>query len=94
MIGRERVVCRVCGDWGYEDAGDPCPGLCPPCFDAALRVVTLALVVDCERIDLSTARCMERHGRRLRGIGMPAPHVAQLLRRIEHDLTEQTGRTN
>lgn len=94
MIGRERVVCRVCGDRYAEDAGDPCPGLCAPCFDAALRVVTVALVVDCERIELSTGECLQRHGVRLRGIGIPAPHVAHLLRRIEHDLTQQTGRTN
>jgi hypothetical protein len=32
------VICRECGATGYtEVARDPCPGLCPSCFAAALR---------------------------------------------------------
>jgi hypothetical protein len=34
--GEHVVTCRACGARGIEDETDPCPGLCPPCLDAAL----------------------------------------------------------
>jgi hypothetical protein len=42
----KRVVCRVCGLRYLEDAGDPCPGLCAPCFELGLRLATADLAAD------------------------------------------------
>lgn len=30
------VVCRQCGERGYEDPDDPSPGLCPICLERRL----------------------------------------------------------
>lgn len=32
-VTRTKATCRYCDDWGYEDADDPAPGICPTCFD-------------------------------------------------------------
>jgi hypothetical protein len=38
--GEHVVTCRACGARGIEDETDPCPGVCPPCLEAALSGVT------------------------------------------------------
>lgn len=37
------IRCRFCGLRMVEDAGDPAPGVCPPCLDRRMAAATLAL---------------------------------------------------
>ena len=74
-----RVICRRCGVWGYEDADDPCPGLCPRCFEEGLEAETVALDEDMDNPALSDQDVSRRHGERLRALGMPRGHVERLL---------------
>ena len=66
----ERVVCRVCGEWGYEDADDPCPGLCPACLERALLRTMFATWGDRHDRGLSVGACLRLHDERLESIGM------------------------
>lgn len=36
MSGLRNIICRECGATGRTDDTDPCPGLCPLCFAAAM----------------------------------------------------------
>jgi hypothetical protein len=74
--GAARVSCRICGSWGYETPDDPCPGVCPVCFEEAL-VGTLAVSFEeRHRRGLTVHACMERQRERLRAMGL-APAAEQ-----------------
>ena len=85
---RERVVCRVCGEWGYEAADDPCPGLCPGCMERAL-VATLADSWDDHERGYAVRRCIERNAARLEGLGLTPDAVARFRRGAEVALAEE-----
>jgi hypothetical protein len=72
---RERVLCRSCGDWGYEDADDPCPGLCPDCFEALLAAQTP--VLDAQQRALGSEAALALLLERLRRGGMTEVAVAR-----------------
>jgi hypothetical protein len=74
------VACRVCGARGSETQDDPCPGLCPACFDDALAVLTARLLSEVLEGDQTPPRLIERHARRLRELGVTERHVGFFVR--------------
>ena len=82
---RKPVVCRVCGEWGYEEPDDPCPGLCPACLARALSA-TLAETWDDHDRGHTVRRCIERNAARLEGIGLTPAAVARFRRGAERAL--------
>jgi hypothetical protein len=43
-------VCRQCGAEGEESPLDPCPGLCPPCFDLGMAEIDEQLMTEVQRL--------------------------------------------
>ena len=74
--GVTTVRCTVCGAPGKEDpAGpedDPCPGVCPLCFEGLLQHETIALINDRLRAGRTIRSCLDRSMTRLRKAGLTA----------------------
>jgi hypothetical protein len=64
------VRCTVCGAPGEEDETDPCPGVCPLCFEGLLQHETLALIHDRLRVGRTISSCLARSMTRLRKAGL------------------------
>jgi len=64
------VRCTVCGASGEEDETDPCPGVCPLCFEGLLQHETIALIHDRLRAGRSIRSCLDRSMSRLRKVGL------------------------
>lgn len=60
-----RVVCRECGADGYEEADDPCPGLCADCMEHLLAAQTPILDVEQRALgsEVALTRLLDRLGR-------------------------------
>jgi hypothetical protein len=82
-MAKTKVTCRGCGDWGYETADDPCPGLCPDCFVDALSATVETSVRDRWFWGLPFWECVERQRRRLEAIGCTPAAQQRYLRKCE-----------
>ncbi len=87
------VTCQVCGAEGEEDETDPCPEVCPACFDGLLRHETLALINDRLRAGRTISNCLDRSMTRLRKAGL-TQHAAAVARTfleaaLAQDLAEE-----
>ena len=70
MSVRERIVCRGCGEWGYEEPDDPCPGLCPRCFNDLLHDQLDRYLDDRDDRTLTDAQVADRLHERLVAAGL------------------------
>jgi hypothetical protein len=70
MTVRERILCRGCGGWGYEEPDDPCPGLCPRCFNDLLHDQLARYLDDLDDAHLTDARVADRLHERLVAAGL------------------------
>jgi hypothetical protein len=84
-----RVICRICGSWGYETPDDPCPGVCPVCFEEALLGTLAVSFAERHRRGLSIRACMERQRERLRAIGLTPKAEQRLARRAQALLADE-----
>ena len=76
MTEAVRIVCRGCGEWGYEEPDDPCPGLCPRCFNDLLHDQLARYLDDLDDRTLTDAEVFDRHARppgRRRRLGRCSP---------------------
>jgi hypothetical protein len=76
----ERVTCRECRFVYGEDAGDPCPGLCAPCFERGLQRLTAVVVVEAGGGRHGPRALTRRHAERLRALGVTEPHIEHFVR--------------
>jgi hypothetical protein len=80
MTVREKIICRGCGAWGYEDADDPCPGLCPRCFNDEMHDQLAGLLDDA---GLPPAEQVARLDARLRAAGFSDAARQRIVRQTE-----------
>jgi hypothetical protein len=85
----ERVVCRKCGRRYLEDAGDPCPGLCAPCFGNTLVADMFEAWRERSELGLSVRECLVRSQERLRAAGMTPAALAYQLAHKQTMLAEE-----
>ena len=83
-----KVICPDCGAVGYEEAYDPMPGVCPPCFLQRMDAVTRALWADCDRHTdpRHLPGILRRQFRRLVDAGMAPAAASEMLRRLAAEL--------
>lgn len=86
---RPIVTCRECGDWGYEDADDPCPGLCPPCFDKAMYGHLEAQMVDRWDRGLTITECLRLADERFAAMGCTPAMREYSRQKAEVELAEE-----
>lgn len=67
-MATRQATCRECGDIGIEDDTDPCPGLCPSCFDDKMAAVTFHFARDVDSDGLG--RAIQLAHERMTRIGM------------------------
>jgi hypothetical protein len=79
--GQTAVTCWSCGAEGYEQADDPCPGLCPLCFDRALAEETEVLLGEVRRFSREEAQ--RRHELRMRVLGVTEAVLDRERRMVE-----------
>ena len=53
-------MCRGCGEWGYEEPDDPCPGLCPRCFNDLLHAQLARYLDDLDDRSLTDVQVADR----------------------------------
>jgi ABC-type protease/lipase transport system fused ATPase/permease subunit len=86
---RKRVECRACGDWGYEAADDPCPGLCPACMEQVLLESVVEALEDRWGRAMTARTCVRRQVERLRAIGMTEAAQQRYVRQAEIILADE-----
>jgi hypothetical protein len=77
------ITCRSCGADGYETPDDPCPGLCPWCFDEALAEETERLTAEAAQPGYSRVDLQRRHEGRLRDLGVTEAVIERERRMVE-----------
>ena len=70
MTQRERVVCWGCGGWGHEEPDDPCPGVCPRCFNDLLHAQLARYLDDLDDRGLTDEQVADRLHERLVAAGL------------------------
>jgi hypothetical protein len=86
------ITCRECGAEGYETRDDPCPGLCPWCFDEALAAETTRLLAEQASSVFSRETLQRRHEERLRRLGATEAVIERERRMVDEYRRRRYGR--